>query len=274
MLELVRQISTHSAQPGPKNVPTRASLQKALGVLGLSEACTEGDIKHAFQTMVKRCHPDSSEDHAATSERMTALTEAYRLLRQTSPELRRDVLLHGSASPTRNTQEKAAHERAMKFYHGKKRSGASPKASEHLISTASFNLRERPETAIPKGATYATGRPCDLEKLRFAQQLYQQQCWFSTSSARRAPASQPPASSSTPRSNDFGLNPAPWINQRRHEDIFKSKSSSMMQRYWALCGPPLVFLFSAWGVWWYFFLKRRIHAADSSEADGKSEKKS
>lgn len=51
---------------------------------------------------------------------------------------------------------------------------------------------------------------------------------------------------------DFQLNAASWINQRRHNAMFKVESSSTFQRYWVLCGAPLIFLFAAWGVWWWW----------------------
>lgn len=51
---------------------------------------------------------------------------------------------------------------------------------------------------------------------------------------------------------DFQLNAAPWINQRRHNAMFNVERSNTLQRYWALCGLPLVFLFTAWGVWWWW----------------------
>lgn len=51
---------------------------------------------------------------------------------------------------------------------------------------------------------------------------------------------------------DFRLNAAPWINQRQHNAMFNVEQSSSLQRYWALCGLPLVFLFTCWGIWWWW----------------------
>lgn len=66
------------------------------------------------------------------------------------------------------------------------------------------------------------------------------------------PRSQQDEQAQGSSAKEFVLNPAPWINQRRHGPMSNVEKSSTLQRFADLCGPPLVFLFTVWAVWWWW----------------------